>query len=95
MPVGAPLGNKNNTKTKPWSQAIKFALEDYSQGQVERTMALRAIAKKMIEQAIDGDKDARKEIGDRLDGKPVQAIAGEDGGPLTIEIVRFASTDTE
>lgn len=34
---------------------------------------------------------AIKELGDRLDGKAVQAIeaSGPDGGPLTVNILRF------
>lgn len=92
---GAPLGNKNGAKGNQWKTAIENALSEYTDSQVEKGLALRAIAKKMIAQAIEGDKDARKEIGDRLDGKPVQAIVGPDGGPLTIEILRFASTDTK
>jgi hypothetical protein len=42
-------------------------------------------------QALAGNKDAWKEIGERLDGKPAQAIVGHDGGPLTVEIVRFGA----
>lgn len=37
---------------------------------------LRAIADKLVDLAIEGDMQAIKEIGDRLDGKPSQAIDG-------------------
>lgn len=33
------------------------------------------------------------DLADRLDGKPAQAITGADGGPLTIEVVKFADTN--
>ena len=82
MPGGGQPGNNNATKNKPWRDAIDSALNDYEkEGKVARNMALREIAMKMIEQALEGDKDARKEIGDRLEGKPRQAV--ELSGHLT------------
>jgi hypothetical protein len=45
--------------------------------------ALRRIASALIEKAASGDVAAIKEIGDRLDGKPAQAIGGDDElGPI-------------
>lgn len=42
--------------------------------------ALRKVAKALIDKASEGDVSAIKELGDRLDGKPAQAIEnGEDG----------------
>lgn len=79
---GAPKGNSNAAKGKKWTDAIRKALA--------RGKKLDVIAKKVVEMAVAGDMQAIKEIGDRLDGKSVQAITGEDGGPLTVEIVRFA-----
>jgi hypothetical protein len=74
---GGQKGNKNAAKGGQWRAAVEYALENYEDSQVERGLALRAIAKKMVEQAIAGDKDARNEIACRLDGKPVQPIEGE------------------
>jgi hypothetical protein len=47
---------------------------------------LRRIADKLLAMAEDGDIQAMKEIGDRLDGKPKQQIeaSGEGGGPIVI-----------
>lgn len=84
---GAPRGNNNAGKGKMWSDAVRKALV---QGK-----ALEPIAKKLISMALSGDIQAIKEIGDRLDGKAVQAISGEDGGPLVVEIVRFADISTK
>lgn len=41
---------------------------------------------------IDGGKGdimAIKELLDRAYGKPTQAIAGEDGGPITVAIIKY------
>lgn len=31
-----------------------------------------------------------RDVADRFDGKPAQAITGADGGPLTVQVVKFA-----
>lgn len=91
--AGAPKGNNNAGKGSQWREAISYALENYEG--VEKGQALRKVAAKVVGMALEGDMQAIKEIGDRLDGKPVQAISGEGGGPLTVEIIRFASTDSK
>jgi hypothetical protein len=39
---------------------------------------LRALARKLVETGLEGDLAALREIGDRLDGKPSQAIERGD-----------------
>ena len=46
------------------------------------TLAEAFIAKTELEK----DLGFFKEMGDRLDGKPAQAIVGEDGGALVVKI---------
>ncbi len=87
MESGAQPGNKNATKNKPWSDAIRKAI---IQGK-----SLDTIAKKLIAKAVAGDLLAIKEIGDRLEGRPQQSIVGADDGPLTIQIIKYAGSDTE
>lgn len=90
--MAAPKGNNNAAKGKEWRDALVYSLENFSGS--KKGQALRDIAKALIGKALEGDITAIKEIGDRLDGKPVQAIAGADGeSPLTIQILRFADTD--
>lgn len=82
MPAGAPEGNKNATKNRPWAEAINRALLS------EDGKKLRALADKIIDKALEGDVQALKEVGDRMDGKPAQAL--EHSGDL---IVRINQTD--
>lgn len=77
---GAPEGNNNAGKNKPWAEAIRKALL------AEDGKKLRALANRLIERAQDGDVTALKEIADRVDGKSVQPISGEDGGPVAVRI---------
>lgn len=45
------------------------------------------IVHKLVESGIAGKVDAIKEIFDRVEGKPAQAITGPDGGPVQIQPV--------
>lgn len=45
---------------------------------------LKRIAEKWVNQAEEGDHQARTSLADRIDGKAVQPIAGDDENPLTI-----------
>ena len=48
---------------------------------------LNAIAEVLLEKANEGDLAAIKELGDRLDGKPAQAIVGDaNSDPVKMEI---------
>ena len=67
--MGAPVGNTNSsTDNRLWANTIRRAV---TQGDAER---LRTIAEKLIEKAAEGDMQAMKELGDRLDGKPKQSV---------------------
>ena len=85
MAGGAPVGNKNATKNRPWSEAINRALL------AEDGKKLRELAERLINRALDGDVTALKEIGDRVDGKVVQQLehSGPDGGaiPAKVEVI--------
>lgn len=66
--MGAPIGNKNNTKNRPFAEAINRAL---AQDDGKR---LRQIAEKLLTMAADGDIQAIKEFADRADGKALQSV---------------------
>ena len=91
MPGGAPLENNNASKGKPWRDAINWALENHKRSQTERAQALRDIATKLIDNALEGDLPAMKELGDRVEGKPAQAIVGDPDQPLEVRICKMVS----
>lgn len=81
--MGAPVGNQNAANARVWKAAIERALE--ARGRGDRLAALNALAEQLLLKAEAGDMTALKELGDRLDGKPAQAIGGADDlGPLKI-----------
>lgn len=79
--MGAPLGNQNSSKNnRLWAETIRRAVVQ-ADGET-----LRRIADKLIEMAAEGDMQAIKELGDRLDGKPAQTISGDQDAPLEMRI---------
>lgn len=83
--AGAPKGNKNSTRDKrAWTNAIRRAVAQRDGD------ALNALADKLIDMALSGDLAAMRELGDRIEGKPIQAteISGPEGGPMEVQSTR-------
>jgi hypothetical protein len=80
--AGRPPGSKN--KDKPFRDALRMAIA----ASEDNPRTLRRLAETLYDRALEGDVQAIKEIGDRLDGKVAQSIVGEDEdgntGPLVI-----------
>lgn len=85
--MGAPVGNTNAAKAKVWADAIRYVLAEAEREETPR-LRLRELARILVSRAADGDLSALKELGDRLDGKPAQAVAvtGEDGGAVEMSL---------
>lgn len=66
---------------KPWRQALMLALNRPDGKQPDRKQ-LAAIAEETVTRALAGEAWAIKEIGERVDGKAVQAI--EHSGDVTV-----------
>ena len=77
--AGAPLGNDNPTRGKEWTSALRRAMAHKANGDYRET--LLKIANAVIDKALDGDLAAWREIAEREDGKPAQAltVANEEG----------------
>ena len=82
--IGGQIGNKNNAKGKDWQDALRKAMIQYESADVPQGQALFKIATKVVQQALEGDPTAWQEIGNRLDGKPAQALqlSSDDDKPL-------------
>lgn len=76
--MGAPVGNRNAAKAKVWRSAIERALERRSASRADGIKEIDALADELLKLVAAGDLGALKEFGDRMDGKPAQAIVGED-----------------
>jgi len=86
--MAAPKGNNNAGKNKIWSDALRKELTGN-----QNAAKLRKLAKSLITMAEDGNIQAMKEIGDRIEGKPAQVIEGSgDGGEFIISITSDDST---
>jgi hypothetical protein len=103
MNRGAQPGNKNAAKKRlPWQQALKRQLTRLAADEGEKKpnyrRGLDRVAKKVVDQAAEGNKDAWMEIANRLEGKPGQSveISGNPDKPIGILPFEFIdSTDSE
>ena len=89
--AGRPAGYKNRSKAAAWTDQLKWALENYEDLRegVAQGQALRKIAMGVVKDALDREAhhrwDAIQEIGNRLEGRPAQAVTVDgdgEGGPV-------------
>ena len=86
--MGAPRGNHNAAKGRLWREALNQELAQLvlDDGKMAGTvmLGLRAIAKRVVKDAYQGDYEAIREIANRQDGRPAQAVlvSDGDGNPL-------------
>lgn len=83
-------GNRANPggrpKTKLWADALRVSVLDAK----DDKQKLRTIAEKVVDEAMQGNMSAVKEIGDRLDGKPAQTHEGSgDDGEFLFRMLKY------
>jgi hypothetical protein len=96
--AGALPGNRNAANAKVWKAAIERALERRTKSRSDGIKEIDALADTLLTLVASGDLPALKEFGDRMDGKPAQAVelGGTDGGPLqAIVNVSIGSNDQQ
>lgn len=89
--MAAPINPKGSKSEKHWRDAIRRAVA--ADDGTKKTKRLFVIAEKLVTMAEAGDMAAIKEIGDRLDGKPAQAIIGGDADTPPVRILHEADKD--
>jgi len=71
LPKGVSGNPRGRPKDQAWRDALRIAVKEAME---DGSTKLRRLAEKTVELALAGDIQAIREIGDRLDGKPVQAV---------------------
>lgn len=86
--AGAPVGNNNAGKGARFKRELQKVFDKLDKG-VEPGTAEQAILTNYVMEAMAGDKDVRKDLLDRMYGKPAQAITGgdEEDAPVKFERV--------
>lgn len=82
-----PAGSQN--KDKPFRDALRMeaALAEQGEDTPAKKGSLRWIARQLLDRAGD-ETAAAREVGDRLDGKPAQAIIGDDeADPISVRTI--------
>lgn len=74
---------------KLWREALRKAVLE----RVEGEQKLDRIAKRVVDDALDGNDRAYKEIGDRLDGKATQGVehSGPDGSAIPVQFIELVA----
>ena len=76
---------RDRVTPKPFRDALIIALKEAGTD----LPRLRKVASRLISVAEKGNVAAIRELADRLDGKVPQAITGEDGGDIVLQVVRY------
>ena len=84
---GAPAGNQNALRGRVWRKAIEQALETRTRSRTDGKKEIDALAETLLNLVASGDLAAIKEFGDRIDGKPAQAIIGGDEGDPAVKTI--------
>lgn len=74
--MSAAPGNQYAARGRVWRDAINRALANRSR--VDQVNAIDVLAEKLLAKCDEGDMQALKELGDRIEGKPTQPISGDD-----------------
>lgn len=78
---------RGQQRDKPFRDALRMeaALAERGEDTPAPRGSLRWIARQLLIRAGE-ETAAAREVGDRLDGKPAQAVTNDEGGPLKLEI---------
>ena len=83
---GNPGGRRGE---KIFADALRIALNEDIEDQGKTKKKARAIADKLVSEALKGEAWAIQQVMDRMDGKPAQAIIGGDEDDPPIRFTRI------
>lgn len=88
--MAAPNIPKNRWSDKAWREAIRVSVNEEDAAGIKK---IRRLADKLVDAALDGDVAAIKEVGDRLDGRPAQALehSGPDGTAIPVQFIELVA----
>jgi hypothetical protein len=84
-----PKGQSGNPSGRPKARATAILRETITDDD------LRAIWKQTIQDAKGGDKDARRDVFDRLEGKAVARTEAGEPGDFDIDLSNWSAEDLE
>ena len=73
---------------KIWADAVRRAVSRRMEGEEGKPQKIERLADKLVDMALEGDTQALKEVGDRLDGRPTQQTDGSLALSGKLEIVK-------
>lgn len=82
-----------------WAELIEDAVEEVVEmkgedGQIKEKIEIKkAVIRKLVQLALKGDISAIKELFDRTEGKPLQRLAGADGGSIDVLLNKIERTN--
>ena len=83
-------GRQGHKAEKIWRDAVMRAVKRVQKG--DTTKPLERLADQLVQEGLAGNVVALKEIGDRLDGRPAQTVAGDPDQPMEL-VVRVVKQD--
>jgi hypothetical protein len=87
--IGGQPGNDNAKRGNQWREALRQAVTRYEDDEVKRGEALYRIAVRVVKGALEGDEFSIRELGDRLDGKAIQTVQGDDNAKPLFGSIQF------
>lgn len=92
--AGRPPGAQNKDKPVRDALRIEAKLAENGEPTPAKPGSIRYAARQLIERAA-ADTAAFRELGDRLDGKPAQAIIGgdDDDNPVSVSVIKRVIVD--
>lgn len=78
---------------KFWADAVKRAVNRRLEDEEGKPKKLERLADRLVDAALDGDIQAMKEIGDRLDGKATQQTDANVNLAGSLELVKRIAKD--